>query len=216
MDKLELLVCQVDRLSLRERRQGAILDAAETLFLEQGYEGTSLAEIVKLSGGSLATLYELFGNKQGLLHAIAARWRDEAVGDALERNRDAPRSHADMLMDYARQKIDTMKSPRAIALIRMLISEALRDRAFALQTYHAMHLPALREVSDLFAEWTAAGEAEIDDPDAAAKFFFALVSGDSMLNVLIGVEEDILDEKQIHWRLQPFLDHFKIGKIRPA
>ncbi|RYD43145.1 MAG: TetR/AcrR family transcriptional regulator, partial [Sphingomonadales bacterium] len=55
----------MDRLSPRERRQSAILDAAESLFLEQGYERTSLAEIVKTSGGSLATLYELFGNKQG-------------------------------------------------------------------------------------------------------------------------------------------------------
>lgn len=35
--------------------------------MEQGYDGTSLAEIVRRSGGSLATLYDLFGNKQGLL-----------------------------------------------------------------------------------------------------------------------------------------------------
>lgn len=66
-------LCQTDGPSPRERRQSAILDAAESLFLEQGYDRTSLAEIVKRSGGSLATLYELFGNKQGLLHAIATR-----------------------------------------------------------------------------------------------------------------------------------------------
>src|SRR3546814_4201594 len=69
----ESTLCQMDRSSPRERRQSAILDAAESLFLEQGYERTSLAEIVKRSGGSLATLYELFGNKQGLLRAIADR-----------------------------------------------------------------------------------------------------------------------------------------------
>src|SRR3546814_11941406 len=73
----ESTLCQMDRSSPRERRQSAILDAAESLFLEQGYERTSLAEIVKRSGGSLATLYELFGNKQGLLRAIATRWRSE-------------------------------------------------------------------------------------------------------------------------------------------
>src|SRR3546814_8686691 len=73
----ESTLCQMDRSSPRERRQSAILDAAESLFLEQGYERTSLAEIVKRSGGSLATLYELFVNKQGLLRAIATRWCDE-------------------------------------------------------------------------------------------------------------------------------------------
>src|SRR3546814_14932985 len=73
----ESTLCQMDRSSPRERRQSAILDAAESLFLEQGYERTSLAEIVKRSGGSLATLYELFGKKQGLVPAIAARWCDD-------------------------------------------------------------------------------------------------------------------------------------------
>src|SRR3546814_3090605 len=74
----ESTLCQMDRSSPRERRQSAILDAAESLFLEQGYERTSLAEIVKRSGGSLATLYELFVNKQGLLRAIATRWCDRS------------------------------------------------------------------------------------------------------------------------------------------
>lgn len=40
-----------DRPSSRARRHEAILDAAEALFIEQGYDGTSLAEVVRRSGG---------------------------------------------------------------------------------------------------------------------------------------------------------------------
>ena len=58
-----------------------MIEAAESLFLEQGYDTTSLAAIVKRSGGSLATLYELFGNKQGLLRAII-ELRDEQDREA--------------------------------------------------------------------------------------------------------------------------------------
>lgn len=201
----------MDRSTSRERRHGAILDAAEALFIEQGYDRTSLAEIVRRSGGSLATLYELFGNKQGLLHAIAIRWRDETMLERMERAQEEAQSNIDVLMDYVSRECEFRRSPRAIALIRMLVSECLRDRDFALQTYRDLHIPAIDELSALFADWTAAGEAEIDDPEAAAHLFMSILTGDSLLSTLSGVEDGILDEAQVRWRLQPFITHFKIA-----
>ena len=186
MEKTRALDRRTSRPLQRERRHEAILDAAEALFIEQGYDRTSLAEIVKRSGGSLATLYDLFGNKQGLLHAIAARWRDETMEKADIFGTAASGSAADMLMNYAFHRRRTLNSPHTIALVRMLVSECLRDRDFALQTYRDLHLPAIRELSDLFAEWTAAGKAEIDDPEAAAELFLSLIAGDSMLSALSG------------------------------
>ena len=47
-------------------RRRAILDAAAALFLERGFADTSVGDVVKRSGGSLATLYSLFGSKEGL------------------------------------------------------------------------------------------------------------------------------------------------------
>ncbi|MGN6692113.1 MAG: TetR/AcrR family transcriptional regulator [Sphingopyxis sp.] len=201
----------MDRPTPRERRHGAILDAAEALFIEQGYERTSLAEIVRRSGGSLATLYELFGNKQGLLHAIAIRWRDETMLERMERAGAGAQTNIDILMDYVSRECDFRRSPRSIALIRMLVSECLRDRDFALQTYRDLHMPAIDELSALFADWTAAGEAEIDDPEAAAHLFMSILAGDSLLSALSGVEDGILDEAQVRWRIQPFITHFKIA-----
>ena len=203
-------LCQIDRLSPRERRQSAILDAAESLFLEQGYDRTSLAEIVKRSGGSLATLYELFGNKQGLLHAIAMRWCDQAMPRSLDGEKTGELSSVETLKAYAHRQSELMESPRAVALMRMLISESLRDREFALQIYRDLHVPALDELVALFTDWAATGRAKIDDPQAAARLFFDIVVGDSMLNTLMGVEEEWLNRDQIDWRLQPFLSHFKI------
>lgn len=206
----EISITQTDSASARARRHAAILDAAESLFIEQGYERTSLAEIVRRSGGSLATLYDLFGNKQGLLYAIAARWRDETVAQRVDRVADGPLSNRDILMSYVSGECNMLRSPRAVALMRMLVSESLRDRDFALQTYRDLHVPAIAELAGLFAEWTAKGEAAIDDPEAAAHLFFSIISGDSMLSTLAGVEDGVLDEAQIRWRLQPFFAHFGI------
>ncbi len=54
---------------LSERGQ-LILCAAQTLFLTQGYDETSLEMIIKQSGGSRRNIYNEFGNKQGLLIAM--------------------------------------------------------------------------------------------------------------------------------------------------
>ena len=54
---------------LGKRRQ-AFVEAARALFIEKGFERTALADVVERSGGSLATLYKLFGNKAGLLTAV--------------------------------------------------------------------------------------------------------------------------------------------------
>jgi AcrR family transcriptional regulator len=51
-------------------RRQAFLQAARQVFLEQGYEAASVNDVVRLAGGSLATLYSQFGNKEGLFLAF--------------------------------------------------------------------------------------------------------------------------------------------------
>ncbi|MBL8538150.1 MAG: TetR/AcrR family transcriptional regulator [Hyphomonadaceae bacterium] len=51
-------------------RRAAFLEAARAVFLEQGYEASSVNDVVRRAGGSLATLYAQFGNKEGLFLAV--------------------------------------------------------------------------------------------------------------------------------------------------
>lgn len=44
--------------------------AAREVFLEHGYEAASVNDVVRMAGGSLATLYAQFGNKEGLFLAF--------------------------------------------------------------------------------------------------------------------------------------------------
>jgi TetR/AcrR family transcriptional repressor of mexJK operon len=186
-----------------------MIEAAESLFFEQGYDATSLAAIVKRSGGSLATLYELFGSKQGLLRAIV-ELRDEhdrCPGYGQDCSRSRP---SDLLRGYAHRLYAHFTSPRAIALKRIVITEALRDPEFARTLYEDIHLPSVRELAQILRRLNDDGRAKIDDPMAAAGLFFAIVMSDAQLRALAEGNSDLLDEAAIDWRLAPFMSHFQI------
>jgi len=151
-----------------------MLDAARRLFVERGYDAVSLSEIVKRSGGSLATLYELFESKAGLLGAIVAskRFVTHEQIDAVVARGGPP---AKMLADIADTVIDSFSDDETIGLMRVVMGETLRDPAFAQSIFRAAHVPAVERLAALFSGWDAAGQATIPDPMLAVHIFFGLI-----------------------------------------
>jgi AcrR family transcriptional regulator len=192
----------------RGERRRAILDAAEDLFLEQGYGQVSLGAIVRQSGGSLATMYELFGNKQGLLRAVVHRRREEGMDGLL----DIPHGEtpADTLRRYAHKCHAFITNPRSIALLRIVIGESLSHPEFGREFHEDMHSDAVQQLATCFREWTAQGKAAIDDPDAAVQLFFAMVMCDAPIKTMLGAVPQCASCGQMEWRLEPFLNHFRI------
>lgn len=58
--------------------QKLIVDAAQELFLEQGYTATSIEAIAAKAGVAVSTVYAVFTNKRGILKAIRQAWHDES------------------------------------------------------------------------------------------------------------------------------------------
>ena len=67
--------------------QRTLLDAALELFIENGYAGTSVEDIVQRSNLSIGSLYHHFGNKAGLYLALWQEWvkdQENLVSTAIE------------------------------------------------------------------------------------------------------------------------------------
>ena len=60
----------------REFDREAVLDRAMTLFWRQGYEATSIQELVEATGVNRASLYATFGDKHGLFLAAVDRYQE--------------------------------------------------------------------------------------------------------------------------------------------
>ena len=86
------------RLAQAARTRAAVLDAAERLFLADGYVATTVASIAAAAGVSAETVYKTFRGKPGLVAAIrerrlagAGRVHAEVRSDAVRASEPDPR-----------------------------------------------------------------------------------------------------------------------------
>lgn len=194
----------------RVTRRTAMIDAAEALFFELGFEGTTLGAVVRRSGGSLATLYDEFGGKENLLRAVVDRIREEGLVD-LKTLDDRAMTPREILHRVASRFHAYVTSPRTLASMRVVIGRSLADPAFGRAFHEDVRLQLLDRLAETFRRWTAEGKARIDAPVAAAELFFASILCDAPLKTMLGVPAERTDETMLSWRLRPFLEHFAVA-----
>lgn len=193
-------------------RREAILDAAESLLLERGFHGTSLAAVVERSGGSLATLYAMFKNKQGLLEAVMHRLRDAQLAD-LEALVAAESSGCAALKRLAERLHAFLVEPRTVAMMRIVMSESLRDPDFGREFYCRGREEKVAGLARMFADWAASGRAVIDDPQEAAAMFLAGTLGDRQITAMAdsrSTPDPEEEARRVAWRVEKFCRAFRI------
>ena len=134
------------RLSRRE----AILDAAQASFMEHGYAGTSMSGIAAMLGGSKGTLWSYFPSKDVLFAAMV----DRAVQAVRQQFSLILNPHDDVgtaLRHFAREFLQTITAPPALALHRLVISEANRFP----ETGRIFHERASGRTRELLADYLA-------------------------------------------------------------
>lgn len=72
---------------LAQVRRSELVDCAEALFFTQGYENTTVADIIARAGVSKGGFYHHFASKEDLLDALVERWTGQTIAagrDVLE------------------------------------------------------------------------------------------------------------------------------------
>jgi AcrR family transcriptional regulator len=152
------------RRAAAEQTRAAVLRAARELFTSRGYAGTSVAEIARVAGVSVDTLYEAVGRKPQLL--LAVHDMELAGGDApveaeqrdyVQQIRAAPTAAA-KITAYAWALARLL--PRTVPLLESLraagetdpacreVYQAIRERRAANMRLFAAYLRATGELRD--------------------------------------------------------------------
>jgi len=194
---------------LAQRRQ-AMLDAARDVFLEKGYERTTLSDIVTRSGGSRSTLIDLFGSKAGLFAEVM---REGSIHisqtfDALEESDAPPRI---MLRQFATRFLTALfGDPFAMAFLRILIAEGPRFPELA--AAFLRHGPETRDqrLAAYFRHCIDKGLMRPHDPIILSQIFCGMIVGDFDMRGAIG-EDMTAQEEPMRAHADAAVDIFLSG-----
>lgn len=107
-------------------RRRQILDAALTVFLENGYVGTSTDQLASASSASKQTLYKYFTDKEGLFAAMIVELGDSIDDPFADASRSADVDAETAVRAIAEQFTRSIMSPRVQQIRRLVIAEAAR------------------------------------------------------------------------------------------
>ncbi len=158
-------------------RSSAILDAATRLFLEQGYAGTSMDDVVSAARASKQTLYRNFGDKEGLFRAvIEANIADAEAGtNGVLEELAGTTDLAGDLRAFARQHLRDVLQPHLMQIRRLVIAEADRFPGLARTWYERGPERAHDAFEALFTGLAARGLLRVERPRLAAEHFNWLI-----------------------------------------
>ncbi|SBV90814.1 putative transcriptional regulator, TetR family [uncultured Alphaproteobacteria bacterium] len=171
--------------SRREKRRDALLAAARVLFLDKGYERTTIGDIVGMAGGSRSTLMEIFGGKEGLfLEVLRDVCRSvEAIFQTLETSDAAPET---TLREFAHGFLAAIFTPETVTIVQILVAES--GRFPELSNAFLRIAPEMGQalLAAYLQRCVASGRLRPMDPENAAKTFLGMVIADAEYRALLG------------------------------
>lgn len=183
-----------------EARNRELLDHALDLFLERGFEGTTIEAIVDGLGMARRTVYARYGDKITLFKAALQRAIDDWVVPE-ERLRAAETGDfAETLLAVARLMVANALSPSGMRLTRIAHAEVIRMPEIGAYLAERTERRALAYLIDLFRRRLALASAE----DAAKAFMLLVVDGAFQARVWHRAD-DAEVEREVTYRTRLFL-----------
>jgi TetR/AcrR family transcriptional repressor of mexJK operon len=174
------------------------MEAATTLFLRKGYQGTSMDDIAALAAVSKQTVYKNFADKERLFSditlGITANAEDFAstITTMLEDTDDLERD----LGELARRYIASVMQPQVLRLRRLVIGEAGRFPELARTYYERAPERVLATLAGCMERLAERGLLRLDDPMLAANHFAFLILS-PMDKAMFSGEDDQPDRAEL-------------------
>lgn len=153
--------------------RSAILDAAAGLFLESGYDRTTLARVAETAGVSKATLFKQFPTKAELFEATVLAAGGNATGELAD---PPPGDFHAGLVTLGAAYAELLTRPGMDDLMRVVIAESPRFPELRERTFDFGTLPVLAALGRFLRAASADGVADIDDPDAVSAQFLGMIA----------------------------------------
>lgn len=179
-----------------EIRSAELLDCAQRLFFEHGYDNTTVNDIIREAGLSKGAFYHHFTSKEALLEALAARLAHDSLAELRPMLEDPSLDGIGRLnaLFAGSRRLNVELAPQ----LRKTFFVVFRPENLAL--FHRVD-QAARElvkpiIADLLRKGSDEGILDVPDPEAFAEMFLQLrlIFRDVMQRALRQAERGNIDE----------------------
>ena len=163
---------------MRARKAEAVLESARHLFLERGFEATTVDDIAAAAQVSKATVYSNFPDKAAVHTALRDRGAVEsaAILARLLAPLDEPGPVEDRVVGAAVALARGVLRPEVLQLRRLAVGESARFPDAVAAYFVQGPGESVRLLAGAFTAMADEGLLTVDDPDdAAAQFAYAVV-----------------------------------------
>ncbi|MFK4385638.1 MULTISPECIES: TetR/AcrR family transcriptional regulator [unclassified Bradyrhizobium] len=175
----------------RQRRRGrpanealgqTIVDAARELFLELGFQATTLDQVARRAKISKLSIYRHFENKEALFGAaIAAGCQLLFAPQALHEDDDG--SVEDQLMAVGSLLLRTLLRPDVRSVEAMVMADKTNQTSLSKLHFEAGPAHVIGQIEALLRQLHAKALLNVPDPHRSARLFAALFKGSDLVMI---------------------------------
>jgi TetR/AcrR family transcriptional repressor of mexJK operon len=189
-----------------------LLDKALEIFLEQGFERTSLDAITAAAGMAKRTVYLRYGDKKTLFKEALKRAIEEWMIPVEALRAVETEDFEETLLAIGRLLIKNVMSPAGIRLLRITNAEAGRIPEIGAYTYEVGNAQTIAYLEDLLERrMTARGCVRRDWRPAAVAYLYLVICGPPTVTAWgMEVDETAIEQNTrygVHLFLNGLLDH---------
>ncbi len=184
-----------------------MLDAALDLFLEKGFEQTTMEGVAASVGMTKRTIYARYPDKRALFLATVERAIERSL---VPEQRLAALDTSDVeatLTAIAHMRVANVMTPAGLRLQRIINTESYRFPEIFTMSYEQGGKRVVEFLADLLRRHDSAGAVCVTRPDMAANVFMSMVVGGPVRFIVSGnpLSQNEIDER-IKFSVRLFLN----------
>lgn len=159
----------------------SIIDAASELFVELGFQATTMEKVAQRAKISKLSIYRKFENKEALFSAAIAAHCHQFAPQALVEGGDG--SAEDQLVAVASSLLRTLLSPDVRSVEAMIMADKTNQQSLSRLHYQAGPAYVIAQIEALLRQLHAKAALNVPDPLLSARLFGALIRGSDLLAI---------------------------------
>ena len=188
--------------------RGAIVEAAERLFLKRGFGSVSMDELAEGAGVARRTLYNQFSSKEEIFREMLLGLSGQ-LEDAFPSGVETQGDVEDVLRLVARMILELHKNPEYLGFLRMVVADS-RQFPWIAEEFASVMDPQTERLVRYLAHLTALGILNCRNPMLAAHQFMGMLNELSLWPWMMGREGlPVSDEDAVDETIRMFLGHYR-------